>query len=193
MQRKFVKFPNGKMWAVDENGWIRGTVCVPEYEQISDLEGRLDAIAEAATGSVVGLTGFSYQYRGNDLISFSGAAEELPSLDDEAFEGEGYELLEVGSEEFKACLVRQYGITLVEAEHAASGVELDYSDECVIDILGSCRQLRTPAAPVDCEYVRVTVDEFELAYWTADEWRDDPSGVMGAIAGAVANGGRTQA
>lgn len=35
------------------------------------------------------------------------------------------------------------------------------------------------------DYVRVTQDSQEIAYWSQDEWRDEPEFVMGAIMGAL--------
>jgi len=50
-------------------------------------------------------------------------------------------------------------------------------------------QLRTPAHPTPCSYLRVC-DPLgrEIAYWVSDEWRDDPEGVIGAVIGALARG-----
>jgi hypothetical protein len=40
-----------------------------------------------------------------------------------------------------------------------------------------------------CSYVRfVDADDNELAYWTSDEWEEDPQLVMGAIMGCIQNG-----
>jgi hypothetical protein len=45
-------------------------------------------------------------------------------------------------------------------------------------------EIRVPAFG-ECDYVRVTQGGFELVYWTADEWKDEPQMVMGAIMGLV--------
>lgn len=47
-------------------------------------------------------------------------------------------------------------------------------------------QLRSPAYPDECSYLRVC-DPLgrEVAYWTADEWREAPEEVLGAIVGAL--------
>lgn len=49
--------------------------------------------------------------------------------------------------------------------------------------------LKTPMHPDECDYVRVC-DPLgrEIAYWTADEWKEQPEEVMGAIIGAVTRG-----
>jgi len=73
-----------------------------------------------------------------------------------------------------------------EARHARENINNTYGDECVVP-LANGRQLCTPAFPEPAGYVRVVHHGFELAYWTSDEWRDDPEGVIGAFIGA-ANG-----
>lgn len=184
---KFIQFPHGKVFRVDNNGWVTGCVQVPSYEDhdVHDtLEAKLDAIAEAATGSSCGLTNFSYQYRGNDWVSFSGTAEELPAEEAE-FEDAGFKVLEIGSTELRSALQAQYGLLDVEVDHALANLDADYGAECAVDILGSPRQLCSPAYPQACDYVRVVVAGLEVAYWTSDEWQDDPSVVMGALIGAV--------
>jgi hypothetical protein len=57
--------------------------------------------------------------------------------------------------------------------------------ECVIPLETGC-ELRSPAHPHPCEYVRI-VDPVvgEVAYWDHEEWARDPQGVMGAIIGAM--------
>ena len=47
-------------------------------------------------------------------------------------------------------------------------------------------ELRAPAHPKECTYVRVVGSDFrEVAYWDCAEWEEDPVGVMGAIIGAM--------
>lgn len=43
-------------------------------------------------------------------------------------------------------------------------------------------ELRCPAYPHPCEYVRI-VDPMvgEVAYWDQQEWADDPMGVIGSM------------
>lgn len=180
----FVQFPNGKLWRVDESGWIQGSVRVPDYEAFDSLEARLDAIAEAATGSCAGLTDFSYQFRGNDIVSFHGCAAELP-VDEADYAQEDFKVLTPGSEEWLSALTAQYGLLAVEAQHALSALENTYGEESVIDVLGSQRQICSPAHPDDCDYVRVVIDGFEVAYWVADEFSGDPACVLGALLGAA--------
>lgn len=73
-----------------------------------------------------------------------------------------------------------------EARHARENVDNKYGNECVVPLVNG-RQLCTPDFPEISGYVRVVHHGFELAYWTAEEWRDDPEGVIGAYIGA-ANG-----
>ena len=62
---------------------------------------------------------------------------------------------------------------------------IDESKECVVELPTGC-QLRAPADPDPCDYVRL-VDPVvgEVAYWDSAEWAEDPKGVMGAIVGAL--------
>lgn len=183
----FIQFPNGKVFRGDNNGWVTGCVRVPSYEGyevLGTLEAKLDAIAAAATGSSCGLSNFSYQYLGHDWVAFSGSAEELPA-DKEDFEESGFKVLELGSAELRSALKDQYGLLDVEVDHALTSLDATYADECAVAILGSPRQLCSPAYPQACDYVRVVVAGMEVAYWTSDEWQTDPSEVIGAIIGAV--------
>ena len=67
------------------------------------------------------------------------------------------------------------------AENAPS----DYDNECVIISLGG-RKLKSPSYPEECSYIRVTDRaDHEIAYWTSNEWAEDPEIVMGAILGAL--------
>lgn len=185
----FARFPNGKVWKLGEHSIIEGTVQVADFMGYEDIESRLDAIAEAATGSIVGLCDFTYSYRGNDLVQFRGRADGLPEFDDEGECEEGdFKLFTGESQELRDALAVQYGLDEIEVSHAMACLEdsASYEAECIIDITGSYRQIRSPAHPNACSYVRVLVDGLEIAYWVDDEWRDDPSGVMGAILGAAA-------
>lgn len=62
--------------------------------------------------------------------------------------------------------------------------DLDYGPEAIILKIGT-QEVRTPAYPSDCDYVRVVENGEEVAYWNMDEWRESPAEVMGAIMGAV--------
>jgi len=70
---------------------------------------------------------------------------------------------------------------------------LDYGEESIIARSpDGSMQVRTPAFPIDCDYVRVVRiegdDVIETAYWNAQEWtesEDQGVEVMGAIMGAI--------
>ncbi len=89
-------------------------------------------------------------------------------------------MLRVDSAELANALVVQYDLLPVEAEHAVDNLENSYGEESVLDVLGSQRQIRSPAHPEECNYVRVVIDGLEIAYWC-----DDPACVMGAFLGAA--------
>ena len=70
---------------------------------------------------------------------------------------------------------------------------MDYGNESII-VRKDDLEVRTPAAPEPCDYVRVVRvhvdgDIEELVYWNSDEWREDDedgvTGTMGAIMGAI--------
>lgn len=84
-------------------------------------------------------------------------------------------------------LAKKFGWNDIEVDHALDNIDTEYGDECVVK-LSNGREMRTPAYPEDCSYVRIVQEGFELAYWVSDEWADDPEVVMGAIIGC-ANGG----
>ena len=176
---KFIKCPNGKVWARDDEGMISGTVLVPEFENKADLEAVLDSIAEAATGSIVGLTNLTHRYLGGDMVWFVAVPEILDTEPEDCIE------LEETSSELQALLVEQYGLNDIEVEHALDNLDNDYGEECVVAIVGTARELRCPAYPAACEYVRIVIDGFELAYWDQAEWGRAPAEVMGAIFGAA--------
>lgn len=187
---RFIRFPNGKVWQVDENKVVKGSVYVPGYDSIEGLESRLDAIAESATGSCAGLTDFSYTHRGGDIVEFEGQAEFLPDAEED-FAEDDFAVLPVDSPALEAALAAQYELSREEARHAVSwlkslgGNPPFYGAESIMNVFGAHRQIHTPASPEQCSYVRITVAGLEIAYWTADEWHDDPAVVMGAIIGTA--------
>lgn len=71
-----------------------------------------------------------------------------------------------------------------EIDHAKESISNTYGNECVVRLTNG-RQLCTPAFPEPESYFRVVHHGFELAYWTSDEWRDDPKGVIGAYISAA--------
>lgn len=75
-----------------------------------------------------------------------------------------------------------------ELEHARASIDDGggYDEECVI-LTHSGRELRTPALPESCSYIRVTQQGFELAYWNSDEITESSEDVIGALIGALKN------
>lgn len=79
------------------------------------------------------------------------------------------------------------GVSLAELPQVLGAVGNDYGEECVIALI-SGREIRCPASPEDCSYVRITapgIIPLELGYWSSDEWGEAPAEVMGAILGAA--------
>ncbi len=72
----------------------------------------------------------------------------------------------------------------VEDAHQGGTEALDYGDECIV-LTHSGREIRSPAYPAECSYIRIVEQGFELAYWSSDEWKETPEEVMGAIMGAI--------
>jgi hypothetical protein len=71
-----------------------------------------------------------------------------------------------------------------DGEHEAA----DFGDETAVVAEGTGLTIRWAATTTCefCDYVRVTnPDGSEVAYWTADEWVEDPSGVIGALVGTA--------
>ena len=81
-------------------------------------------------------------------------------------------------------LAQEFGWSNIEIDHAQDNIYTEYGEECVIKVANG-REIRTPAFPEECSYVRIVQEGFELAYWVSDEWADDPEVVMGAIIGCA--------
>lgn len=73
-----------------------------------------------------------------------------------------------------------------EADRAKGLASLESTDrdECVIR-LANGRAIHVPAAPAECDYVRIVERGEETAYWNSDEWQEAPAEVMGALMGAA--------
>lgn len=81
------------------------------------------------------------------------------------------------------------GWSEIEIEHALHNLDTEYGEEAVI-ALANGREIRCPAHPEPCSYVRVMQAGCELGYWVETEWASTPDEVMGAILG-LASGSRT--
>jgi phosphosulfolactate phosphohydrolase-like enzyme len=73
----------------------------------------------------------------------------------------------------------QEALDRTEEDEAAAALE------CVSQTTAGV-EVRCPAWPQPCSYVRVCQGGFQIGYWVADEWRDQPEEVAGAIFGALA-------
>jgi hypothetical protein len=79
---------------------------------------------------------------------------------------------------------KQNGWSDIEIEHAIHNLDNEYGNETVI-ALANGREMHCPAHPEECDYVRITQGGYELAYWTSEEWAEDPKVVMGALIGCA--------
>lgn len=72
-----------------------------------------------------------------------------------------------------------------DLRHAIETKENDYGQEHRTQTENG-RAICCPVFPEECSYVRVVHESgYELAYWTSDEWKDDPEVVMGSLLGAA--------
>jgi hypothetical protein len=72
----------------------------------------------------------------------------------------------------------------IEIDHAIDNLDTQYGNETIITLTNG-REMRCPAYPEECDYVRITQSGYELAYWTNEEWEESPKEVMGAIMGCA--------
>lgn len=50
------------------------------------------------------------------------------------------------------------------------------------------KEIRCPAYPEECDYVRITdLEGNEVVYWHFNEWQEEPQLVMGAILAVIGN------
>jgi len=77
---------------------------------------------------------------------------------------------------------------LLEALHRTDQDEARAAAECVSRTTEGV-EVRCPAWPKPCTYVRMCQGGFEIGYWRSQEWRDRPEDVAGAIFGALAAAG----
>lgn len=176
----FVQFPNGKVWR-NIDGRISGVVFVAD--EGPTVDSLLDAIAEAATGSEIGLSDFSFTSLGNSLYAFHGMAE-IPE-DEVDYAEEGFKVLHRTDPALATALAAQYRLSDIEVQHALQSLDNQYGQETILKIHNSNRQIHCPVHPEECNYVRIVVSGLEVAYWVVDEWAEDPASVMGAILGAA--------
>ena len=83
-------------------------------------------------------------------------------------------------------VAKRRGWNEVETAHAIDNRYTAYSNEVVTPLVGG-RAIHTPATH-ECDYVRIVDEGYELAYWVSNDWRNDPTGVMGAVIGCTMGG-----
>ena len=84
-------------------------------------------------------------------------------------------------------LAERLGWSDLEISHAIDSLQASqegYGEECVVTT-HSGREIRSPAFPDPCDYIRITQHGFELAFWTSSEWKESPEEVIGVIMGAL--------
>lgn len=181
------KFPNGKIWPVEQNiVFAIGTL--DDFDPPTDDE-IPSALAEFVTGSTCGLTGILESMRGNDRFELTAEIDVEAIGAEFGAENEAWTLANFpvisDRRELIEAFTSQYDLSdVVEAMHAVDSLDVAYADECVRHIHGG-RDLCVPAYPSDCTYVRVVVNGLELAYWSAEEVGERPAEVLGAIIGAL--------
>lgn len=118
---------------------------------------------------------------------------EAMSTDDVIAEGIRYATLDPAEFYAEALRLRaEAGLPMPASADAgrcgapAEQQDASYGEECVVKLANGL-ELRCPAYPEPCTYVRVVHGWREIGYWTAGELKDDPDVVLGAILGA-ANG-----
>ena len=168
MARALMKFPNGKIWLVDDNGRFSGIVDLSSLKKhynptVIDI---IDAIGECIE------PGIAYSMAGNSAIFTA------------YYKGEDAIEVDINDDKIGLEIMEQFGLNAGNLGHAISSLDAEYQDECITTTL-SGRKIHTPAYPTDCSYVRITYCGLELAYWDHAEWAEAPAEVMGAIMGAA--------
>lgn len=179
---KFVLFPNGRVWRLHPDKTFAGIVEVKHFSLDVGYQALLDRISIAATGSDVVLTDATFELRGGNMVYFSGVAD-LGSFDED--DENAPRVLDLDSVELREALCRQYSLIEPEVSHLLDNLDNTYGPETVLPVAGSDRAIAIPSYPAECDYVRVLVDGFEVAYWVDSEWGEDPAAVMGALIGAA--------
>lgn len=161
-QAGWFRFPNGRVWFVDPSFWAEGVVAVADYESFDDLEQRLDAIAEAATGSIIGLSDFAYTYLGGDFVAFRGNVSSCFEEDEDAPAP-----IDPRSVSFAEHLRSAYGFSQEEVEHAVRRITEPraFGEEITLPLAGTNRALVMPHPnEPGSRYVRVVVaGNFEMS------------------------------
>lgn len=181
--KTFVVMPNGKVWEGSiEESVVSGMVDIFESRDDDKYEDFSHELSEAVTGSINGLTNFTFHCISGNHVTFSGNFDELE--DDELKKCRQLDLVQLDDLKILGeALKAQYGLTDFDVKHALSCLDTEYENESICT--RGVREIRCPASPAECDYVRITVQGLEIAYWVCDEWREAPTEVMGAIMGAI--------
>lgn len=182
---QYIKFPNNKVWPVDEFSRVSCVVRADAAENAVSQDALNDAISEAVTGSSIGLTDIVISARGGNFFEVNASVADMLPEDDADLADEGMAIVTPGTPEFAQLIAEQFGLTDFEAAHAAAALGTEYGAEGSLIIHGTNREIRFPAHPEECTYVRVLAGGIEVAYWVDGEWSEDPAVVMGALMGAA--------
>lgn len=173
-------FENGKIWQVLDN-YVEAIVDVALSDVIDhNHDGFLDIIAEEAVGNIL-LMDISYEVIGvidayTIRLKVTGDISDVVDVTEpRVVEGGGISVL------YDALAVR-FGWRADVRAHVMATNGILHEHECIIP-LSNGRELRCPAHPLPCSYVRIAEAGHELMYWASDEWRDNPQDVIGAILG----------
>lgn len=192
LMKRFIQLPRNKVRRIDQHGCFDGLIQVP----LSVLYGgptRLEQfIAYEVLGPYVllGSRVMGYRDRGDGVFEFSAninldRIQSPESADAEEFLAAGYHVLADRSPLLRQLLQKQYGLLDSEVSHLIGALDADYECETVVNIAGGLRSIHCPSYPQECDYLRVVIDGYELAYWTSDEWGCSPAEVIGAVMGAA--------
>lgn len=163
-------FANNKAWMVDA-GMIGGTVKVDTGRLSSGLDEFLDQIAEAATGSKIGLQSISWRLIGPDTVAFAGVVDLDGLAEDEM------PRRVVCDEGLVPFLQMQYGLSTGEAQHAVRRGPTQQDESELVAQQSNGRQLRMCAKT---GMVRAVLDEWVVGEWT-------PEHIGGSAIGAMTN------
>jgi hypothetical protein len=164
------RFANNKAWMVDA-GMIGGTVKVDIGRLASGLDDFLDQIAEAATGSIVGLQSISWRLIGPDTVAFAGVVDLDGLAEDEMPRHVGCD------EGLVPFLQIQYGLSASEAKHAVRRGPTKQDESDLVAQQSNGRQLRICGKT---GVVRAVLDEWVIGEWT-------PEHIGGSTIGAMTN------
>lgn len=174
----YVRMPNGRVHRFDMGSrQVSGLVPAGEAGEVvtpGDWPGLVD---ELATGQPYRhLQDLSYRSLGSNVLAFEATLSADPNAGERVSWG--------SASDFVRSLSETFGLSAIEADHALDNLGNEYGDETVVELVGG-RELRSPAYGEECDYVRICFGGLEIAYWTAAEWKDDPTGVMGAVVGCM--------